>query len=194
MRDVKEVHTAVCRHYPSAFLYETGGIWTYKSEVSSSIRRMLHSIPLFVAQLCCVLRNSIVCCALRNASTTCPMQVSTPKRLKGLPAGCNVDVGTVPTLQELGVSSPAKGNNDGNVKATGKAGDNMPLRGGETEALNRLKQFVAQTRSRLRESMGANDKSNSSTGHGQPRAGLGAGAASAHFSTQVRVAHRTVRL
>jgi len=26
MRDVKEVHTAVCRHYPSAFIVEGGGL------------------------------------------------------------------------------------------------------------------------------------------------------------------------
>jgi len=43
MRDVKEVHTTVCRHVPSAFLCETkgGGGWTYESEVSfPGIRRI----------------------------------------------------------------------------------------------------------------------------------------------------------
>ena len=43
MRDVKEVCTpsCVCRHYPSAFLCEMGGDWTYGSDVSSpSIRRI----------------------------------------------------------------------------------------------------------------------------------------------------------
>jgi len=39
MRDVKEVHIAVCRHLPSAYLCEKkaggGAVWTYESEVSS---------------------------------------------------------------------------------------------------------------------------------------------------------------
>jgi len=38
MRDVKEVHSAVCRHYPSAFLCEKKvGFWTYGREVKSSV-------------------------------------------------------------------------------------------------------------------------------------------------------------
>lgn len=109
--------------------------------------------------------------------------VSTPKRLKGLPAGCNVDMGTVPTLEELGVRSPAAKAYDGGRAPNGDAGTagDKRLRGGETEALTRLRSFVAQTRSRLRESaVGAKP-----TAHGQPTAGLRAGAASAHFSTQV---------
>ena len=32
-RDVKEVHSTVCRHVPSAFLCDKGGCWTYESEV-----------------------------------------------------------------------------------------------------------------------------------------------------------------
>jgi deoxyribodipyrimidine photolyase len=103
--------------------------------------------------------------------------VSTPKHLKGLPAGCNLDVGTVPTLEELGVT--AKGRNG---KAAGKGDEAADvvassvdkLQGGETEALARLRSFVAHTRRQLREVAGP---AASAKGRG--------GAASAHFSTQV---------
>jgi len=45
MRDVKDVHTAVCRQLPSTLLCgERGGWWTYESEVSSSSIRRISSM------------------------------------------------------------------------------------------------------------------------------------------------------
>ena len=45
MRDVKEVHTAVCRQLPSALLCGKGEEeWTYESEVSSPSVRCISAV------------------------------------------------------------------------------------------------------------------------------------------------------
>lgn len=57
-----------------------------------------------------------------------------PRRAKGMPLGCGLDPGSVPTLAELGVS--------GKVAAGGKGfPGSAALIGGETEALRQMEQF-----------------------------------------------------
>ncbi|XP_071716399.1 blue-light photoreceptor PHR2-like [Rutidosis leptorrhynchoides] len=58
-------------------------------------------------------------------------------QFKGLPSGCNIEAGEIPSLADLGLNSTA---NMSQVKPV----SNGPLIGGETEALNRLKRFAAE--------------------------------------------------
>jgi len=70
--------------------------------------------------------------------------IDLPDQLKGLPAACNLDCGEMPTLEELGVSTfhGAQGQARAQTHSQGE------LRGGEEEALQRLRAFVAETRAR----------------------------------------------
>ncbi|KAI3506614.1 hypothetical protein L1887_21174 [Cichorium endivia] len=58
-------------------------------------------------------------------------------QLKGLPSGTDVEGGEIPSLADLGLNPTA---NMSQVKSV----PNAPIVGGETEAMNRLKQFAAE--------------------------------------------------
>jgi len=65
--------------------------------------------------------------------------VSTPTSVKGLPVGAKIDLGSVPRLEDLGVQASAAAlSSDGQGAGAG-------LKGGETEALQRLRAFVGET-------------------------------------------------
>jgi len=53
MRDVKEVHTTVCRQLPSAFLCVKGGCWTYESGMSSPLSVQRVWAQLLLTDTCC---------------------------------------------------------------------------------------------------------------------------------------------
>ncbi|CAN1353229.1 Blue-light photoreceptor PHR2 [Linum perenne] len=60
-------------------------------------------------------------------------------QLKGVPSSGDVEVGEIPTLLDLGLSSPAQ-------MQDGKNPTVAAMVGGETEALQRLKKFAAESR------------------------------------------------
>ncbi|KAK3237020.1 1,3-beta-glucanosyltransferase, variant 2 [Cymbomonas tetramitiformis] len=67
--------------------------------------------------------------------------LKTPSELKGFPTGSNIEVGDIPTLQSLGLSSSSAQEQQEEPAAA--------ITGGESEALSRLKSFVAETKDRL---------------------------------------------
>ncbi|KAJ0871221.1 putative (6-4)DNA photolyase [Helianthus annuus] len=72
-------------------------------------------------------------------------------RLRGLPAGGDVEPGEIPTLVDLGLNPTATMNQ-------AKASANASLVGGETEALERLKRFASECKSQPAKD-GSNDSS-----------------------------------
>ncbi|KAJ4764521.1 Blue-light photoreceptor PHR2 [Rhynchospora pubera] len=65
--------------------------------------------------------------------------IEAPEHLKGMPARGGVEPGEIPTLAELGVSTPPAA-----VTQDGKPTVTSSLIGGEMEALERLKKFAAE--------------------------------------------------
>ncbi|GBG83833.1 hypothetical protein CBR_g37632 [Chara braunii] len=72
-----------------------------------------------------------------------------PDSLRPLPARGGVKVGEIPTLQELGLNVGSTGNSRQDRKG---AGAQFELIGGETEAMSRLKTFVAEANGRRKAS------------------------------------------
>lgn len=94
-----------------------------------------------------------------------------PQQLKGPPLGGRVEVGEVPTLEQLGLTPLPKqrgtqqqGTSSRRQGLAAEAGDSSP-RGGETEALRQLKCFLAHARPGGAEG-GRRDSSTSSACYG----------------------------
>eukprot|EP00873_Tetraselmis_striata_P044595 jgi/Tetstr1/464859/TSEL_009597.t1 len=93
-----------------------------------------------------------------------------PPRAKGLPLGCGLEPGALPSLEELGVAGQLRG---GKGFPGGAA-----LVGGETEALRRMESFLKDARAGTQSTRG-------SSGRGGGGGSQGATGAGANFSCKI---------
>ncbi|KXZ51333.1 hypothetical protein GPECTOR_13g820 [Gonium pectorale] len=84
--------------------------------------------------------------------------------LKGLPAGCSVEPGEMPTLEQLGVAQPATAGAAGRPFGAAVGTGGPPVRGGEGEALRNLQAFMRELKTSMAKAATTASSSTSSTG------------------------------